>query len=116
LAGLGNRAVIDADLVEWNYGEYEGLTPGSIHEAAPGWLIFRDGCPGGEAPEQVAAWVDRVIARSREIEGNVALFAHGHVLRVLVARWIGFPRIPDSTSFSTRAPCACSAITAKFPP
>ena len=91
LAGLGNRAVIDTDLVEWNYGEYEGLTPKTIHEVAPGWLIFRDGCPGGESPEQVGARVDRVIARSREIEGNVALFAHGHVLRVLVARWIGLP-------------------------
>ena len=53
LAGLGNRAVIDTDLVEWNYGEYEGLTPRQIHEEVPGWLIFRDGCPGGEMPEQV---------------------------------------------------------------
>ena len=91
LAGLGNGAVIDTDLVEWNYGEYEGLTPKQIHERAPGWLIFRDGCPGGESPEQVGARVDRVIARSREVEGDVALFAHGHVLRVLVARWIGLP-------------------------
>jgi len=91
LAGLGNSAVIDTDLVEWNYGEYEGLTPNQIHERAPGWLIFRDGCPGGESPEQVGARVDRVIARSREVEGDVALFAHGHVLRVLVARWIELP-------------------------
>jgi broad specificity phosphatase PhoE len=91
LAGLGDRAVIDADLVEWNYGEYEGLTPKQIHEVAPGWLIFRDGCPGGEAPEQVGARVDRVIARSREVDGDTALFAHGHVLRVLAARWIGLP-------------------------
>ena len=58
---------------------------------APGWLIFRDGCPGGEAPEQVGARVDRVIARARRADGNVALFAHGHVLRALVARWIGLP-------------------------
>jgi probable phosphoglycerate mutase len=90
LAGLGNRAVIDGDLVEWNYGAYEGLTPKQIHETAPGWLIFRDGCPGGEASEQVGARVDRVIARARAVAGDVALFAHGHVLRVLVARWIGF--------------------------
>src|SRR6266446_631368 len=59
------RAVIDPDLVEWNYGEYEGLTPKQIHDGAPGWLIFRDGCPGGESPEQIGARVDRVIARSR---------------------------------------------------
>jgi broad specificity phosphatase PhoE len=91
LAGFGDKAIIDSDLMEWNYGDYEGLTPKQIREAAPGWLIFRDGCPGGEAPEQVAARVDRVIARARAAEGDVALFAHGHVLRVLAARWIGLP-------------------------
>jgi len=91
LAGLGNAAVIDPDLAEWNYGEYEGLTPEQIHERAPGWLIFQDGCPGGESPEEIGARVDRVIARVRTVDGDVALFAHGHVLRVLVARWIGFP-------------------------
>ena len=91
LAGLGNGAVLDADLVEWNYGEYEGLTPKQIHEKVPGWLIFRDGCPGGEIPEQVGARVDRVITRARAVKGDVALFAHGHVLRVLAARWIGLP-------------------------
>jgi broad specificity phosphatase PhoE len=91
LAGLGTGAVIDTDLVERNYGEYEGLTPKQIHEKAPGWLIFRDGCPGGETPEQVGARADRVIAHVRAVEGNVALFAHGHVLRVFAARWIGLP-------------------------
>ena len=91
LAGLGDMAVIDNDLVEWNYGEYEGLTPKQIHETAPGWLIFGDGCPGGETAEQVGARVDRLIARVREAASDVALFAHGHVLRVLVARWIGSP-------------------------
>jgi broad specificity phosphatase PhoE len=91
LAGLGNAAVIDPDLAEWNYGEFEGLTPKQIHEKAPDWLIFRDGCPGGEMPEQVGVRVDRVIARVRAVDGNVALFAHGHVLRVFVARWIGLP-------------------------
>jgi probable phosphoglycerate mutase len=89
LAGFGDKAVIDSDLVEWNYGEYEGLTPEQIHEVAPGWLIFRDGCPGGEAPEQVGTRVDRVIARSRAVDSDIALFGHGHMLRVLVARWIG---------------------------
>ena len=91
LVGLGETAAVDPDLVEWNYGKYEGLTPRQIHEAAPGWLIFRDGCPDGEAPDEVGARVDRVIARARAVEGNVALFAHGHVLRVLAARWIGLP-------------------------
>ena len=93
LAGLGDQAVIDPDLVEWNYGKYEGLTPKQIQEAAPGWLIFRDGCPGGEAPEQVSVRVDRVIARSRAVAGNTALFAHGHLLRVFAARWIGLAAI-----------------------
>jgi broad specificity phosphatase PhoE len=91
LAGLGERAAIDSDLAEWNYGDYEGLTNGQIQKTAPGWLIFRDGCPGGEAPEQVAARVDRIIARVQAAKGDVALFAHGHVLRVLAARWIGLP-------------------------
>src|SRR6516225_2266678 len=91
LAGLGDSAVIDTDLAEWNYGEYEGLTTEQIDEKAPGWLIFQDGCPGGELPEQVGVRVDRVIARLRKLEGDVALFAHGHVLRVLVSRWIDLP-------------------------
>jgi broad specificity phosphatase PhoE len=89
LAGLGDRAVVDPDLAEWDYGNYEGLTTGQIRESAPGWMLFRDGCPGGESPEQVGARVDRVIARIRDATGNVALFAHGHVLRVIGARWIG---------------------------
>jgi len=91
LAGLGDRAVLDNNLVEWNYGEYEGMTPQQIQEIAPGWMIFRDGCPGGESPEQVGARVDRVINRTREVDCDSALFAHGHVLRVLAARWIGLP-------------------------
>ena len=90
-AGLGTAAFIEPNLVEWNYGEYEGLTPKQIQERAPGWLIFRDGCPGGESPEQIGARVDRVIAQVRTIKGDLALFAHGHVLRVLVARWLGLP-------------------------
>jgi broad specificity phosphatase PhoE len=91
LAGFGASAVIDRDLVEWNYGIFEGLTPKQIHETAPDWLIFRDGCPDGETPEQVGARADRVITRARMAEGDVALFAHGHILRVFGARWIGLP-------------------------
>ena len=91
LAGLGGRAEVDCDLMEWNYGEYEGLTSKQIRAKSPEWMLFRDGCPGGESPEQVGARVDRVIARVRAADGHVALFAHGHILRVLVARWLGFP-------------------------
>jgi len=90
-AGLGAAALINRDLMEWNYGEYEGLTSNQIHQGRPGWLIFRDGAPGGETPDQVGARVDRVIARARAAAGDVALFAHGHVLRALGARWIGLP-------------------------
>lgn len=89
LAGLADRAIVESDLMEWNYGRYEGLTTEQIHENAPGWMIFRDGAPSGETPEQVGLRADRVIARARSAKGNVALFAHGHVLRVLGARWIG---------------------------
>lgn len=90
-AGIAADAVVESDLSEWDYGDYEGLTPKEIHERAPGWLLFRDGCPSGESPEQVGARADRVIARARRANGNVALFAHGHILRVLGARWIGLP-------------------------
>ena len=91
LAGLAERADVDCDLMEWNYGDYEGLTSKQIRAHAPGWMLFNDGCPGGESPEQIGARVDRLIARARAVEGNVALFAHGHVFRVLGARWIGLP-------------------------
>jgi probable phosphoglycerate mutase len=88
LAGLGGQASIDPDLAEWNYGSYEGLTPAAIREQHPGWLVFRDGCPDGESPAEVGERVDRVISRIRQNGGRVALFAHGHVFRVFVARWI----------------------------
>jgi broad specificity phosphatase PhoE len=91
LAGLGEQAMIERDLVEWNYGEYEGLTTKQIQLTRSGWSLFRDGCPGGETPEGVAARADRVIAKVRKAEGNVALFAHGHIFRVLAARWINLP-------------------------
>jgi probable phosphoglycerate mutase len=89
LAGLGGQAQADTDLTEWHYGTYEGLTAAEIRAANPGWVVFRDGCPGGESPSEVGARADRVIARARAVEGDVVVFAHGHLLRVLVARWIG---------------------------
>lgn len=91
LAGLGAHAIVDRDLCEWNYGEYEGLTPAQICESAPEWQIFRDGCPGGESPTEVGTRVDRLIDRIRAVDGYVALFAHGHILRVLASRWIALP-------------------------
>ena len=91
LAGLGAHAEIDRDLMEWNYGEYEGLTPKQIDAQAPGWMIFTDGCPGGESPAQVSARADRLVARVRSVEGDVALFAHGHIFRVFAARWLELP-------------------------
>jgi len=91
LAGLAECAEIDPDLNEWDYGDYEGLTPDEIHAGAPEWMIFQDGCPGGESPAQVSARVDRVIERVRSVQRDVALFTHGHVARVLAVRWIGLP-------------------------
>jgi probable phosphoglycerate mutase len=89
LAGLADQAVVEPGLMEWNYGDYEGLTPAEIRKSRPDWLVFRDGCPGGETPAEVGARADKVIARARAAGGDVALFAHGHILRVLGARWIG---------------------------
>lgn len=91
LTGLGKVAAVEPDLMEWNYGDYEGLTTKQIQRVRPGWSLFHDGCPGGETPEQVAARIDRLVAKVRASDGNVALFAHGHVLRVLAARWIHQP-------------------------
>ena len=88
LAGLGQFANVEPDLIEWNYGEYEGLKTEQIRLTRPGWSVFRDGCPGGESPEQVGARADRVITKVRTAAGNVALFGHGHFTRVLAARWI----------------------------
>ncbi len=89
LAGFGARAEVDRDLVEWNYGEYEGRTSAEIERDRPGWQLFRDGCPGGESPAQVGARADRVVARLRAVEGDVLVFSSGHFLRVLAARWLG---------------------------
>jgi broad specificity phosphatase PhoE len=89
LAGFGPVAEIDRDLVEWNYGAYEGRRTVDIHRERPDWLLFRDGCPGGETPAEVGARADRVIARVRAANGDVLLFSSGHFLRTLTARWLG---------------------------
>jgi broad specificity phosphatase PhoE len=89
LAGLGDRAEPREDLLEWDYGEYEGLTTPEIRGRRPGWDLWRDGCPGGESPADVGRRVDGLLAELDEPDGDVAVFAHGHVLRVLTARWLG---------------------------
>ena len=89
LAGFAPVAQTDPDLVEWNYGEYEGRRTADILRERPDWRLFRDGCPGGESPQQIAARADRVVDRVRRIGGDVLLFSSGHFLRVLAARWLG---------------------------
>ena len=89
LAGFGAVAEIDPDLVEWDYGEYEGRRTAEIHSERPDWQLFRDGCPGGESPDQIGARADRVVGRVRAVKGGVLVFSSGHFLRVLAARWLG---------------------------
>ncbi len=89
LAGFAARAEIDRDLLEWNYGGYEGRRTAEIHKERPDWQLFRDGCPGGESPNDVGARADRVVKRVRAVDGNVLIFSSGHFLRVFAARWLG---------------------------
>lgn len=89
LAGFGAVAEVDRDLLEWNYGEYEGRRTAEIRAERPDWQLFRDGCPGGESPDQVGARADRVVSRVRAVHGDVLLFSSGHFLRVFAARWLG---------------------------
>jgi probable phosphoglycerate mutase len=88
LAGFGAAAEVDPDLVEWDYGQYEGLRTAEIRVKHPGWLLFRDGVPGGESPAQASARADRVVSRLRAVPGDVLLFSSGHFIRVLATRWI----------------------------
>ena len=89
LAGFGAVAEIDPDLVEWDYGQYEGRRTAEIHAERPDWQLFRDGCPGGESPNQVGGRADRVVERLRVVKGDVLVFSSGHFLRVFAARWLG---------------------------
>lgn len=89
LSGQGQRAISDVDLLEWNYGDYEGKTSAEIRKEVPGWTIWNSGVRGGESADEVGERVDRVIARALAAQGDVALYAHGHVLRILAARWLG---------------------------
>ena len=99
LAGFGGVAETDADLVEWNYGAYEGRRSAEIRAERPDWDLFRDGCPGGESPGDVAARADRVVARLRQVAGDVLVFSSGHFMRVLTARWLGMDPTANSRFF-----------------
>jgi broad specificity phosphatase PhoE len=99
LAGFGAVAEIDRDLLEWNYGEYEGRRTADIRLERPGWQLFRDGCPGGESPQQASARADRVVSRLRGVQGDVLLFSSGHFIRVLAVRWIGIELTASARSF-----------------
>ncbi len=91
LAGFETGAEIDGDITEWDYGEYEGLTTPQIRSQDPDWSLWRDGCPGGETPTAVSERADRVLARLRAVDGDALVFAHGHILRVIAARWVELP-------------------------
>jgi broad specificity phosphatase PhoE len=108
LAGFGAAAEIDRDLIEWNYGQYEGRRTAEIHAERPGWELFRDGCPGGESPGQVGARADRVLSRVRAVRGDVLLFSSGHFLRVLAGRWLGLE--PAAGKFFLLSTASLSAV------
>jgi broad specificity phosphatase PhoE len=109
LAGFGAQSEVDRDLVEWNYGEYEGLRTVEIHTKRPGWQIFRDGCPGGESPEEVGARADRVVKRVRAVQRDVLIFSSGHFLRVLSARWLGLE--PQAGKYFLLSTASLSALS-----
>ena len=102
LAGFGDVAEVDRNLVEWDYGQYEGLRLSEIQAQRPGWQLFRDGCPGGESPEHVAARAESVVERVRSVGANVLLFSSGHFLRVFATRWLGlYPMLGKYFALST---------------
>lgn len=108
LAGFRAIAEVDRDLLEWNYGQYEGRRTAEIHAERPDWQLFRDGCPGGESPEQVGARADRVVNRVRAGTADVLVFSSGHFLRVLAARWLGLA--PSAGRFFLLSTASLSAL------
>lgn len=108
LAGFAAVAEIDRDLLEWNYGAYEGRRSTEIHAERPDWQLFRDGCPGGETPDAVGARADRVVSRIRAVQGDVLLFSSGHFLRVFAARWLGVE--PGAGRFFLLSTASLSAL------
>jgi probable phosphoglycerate mutase len=108
LAGFGSTAEVEANLLEWNYGAYEGRTSADIHAERPDWQLFRDGCPGGESPAQVGARADRVVRRVRALAGDALLFSSGHFLRVFAARWLGLA--PEAGRYFLLGTASLSAV------
>jgi probable phosphoglycerate mutase len=108
LAGFGSVAEVDPNLVEWDYGEYEGLRTAEIQAKRPGWQLFHDGCPGGESPVQVAQRADQTLSRVRECKGDVLIFSSGHFLRMFAARWLGLE--PAAGKFFMLRTAALSAL------
>lgn len=108
LAGFGTVAEVDPNLIEWNYGDYEGLRTIEIQTKRPGWQLFRDGCPGGESPAQIGKRADHTLGRLRSCSGNVLIFSSGHFLRVLAARWLGLE--PAAGRFFMLKTAALSAL------
>ncbi len=109
LAGFTAVAEVDRDLLEWNYGDYEGRRTTEIHVERPDWQLFRDGCPGGESPSQVGARADRVVRRIHALQGDVLVFSSGHFLRVLAARWLGLE--PAAGRFLLLSTASVSALS-----
>jgi broad specificity phosphatase PhoE len=108
LAGFGAEAEVDRDLLEWDYGQYEGRRSADIRKERPDWQLFRDGCPGGESPGQVGGRADRVVRRVRLAQGDVLLFSSGHFLRVLAARWLGLE--PEAGKYFLLSTASLSAL------
>jgi probable phosphoglycerate mutase len=108
LAGLGDRAEPREELLEWDYGEYEGVTTAQIRERRPDWYLWRDGCPGGESAADVGRRVDGLVAELRQADGDAAVFSHGHVLRVLTARWLELD--PEKGALFALATATLSAL------
>jgi probable phosphoglycerate mutase len=114
LAGFGSVAEVDRDLVEWNYGDYEGLRTVEIRVKRPDWHLFRDGCPNGESPEQIGARADRVVSRVRGIKGDVLIFSSAHFLRVFAARWLSLE--PFAGKFFMLDTASLSALSYEHDP
>lgn len=114
LAGFGPRAELDRDLVEWNYGDYEGLRTADIRAHRPDWDLFRDGFPGGESFEEIAKRADRVVNRARSVDGSVLLFSSGHFLRILAARWLGLE--PQDARYLLLGTTSLSTLTYEHDP
>ena len=108
LAGFGEFAEVDSDLMEWDYGRFEGKLTRQILQEWPGWELFRDGCPDGESPQDVAARADRLIARVRGIEGDILAFSSGHIIRMIAARWLGLR--PDAGRFFFCRPASVGVL------